>query len=559
MNGKIVFLLCFLFCVGACSDDRFSDSSPVVSPQSGEAIPVSLALDVAPLLSPLSGTTRIGADGPGLQASFSGMEVELSGTLVVNTRKLPTLAESEIYSVVILQFDGTTPQSKCVQIRYIAANGGHLDLSGFTFRDTNSPISRIVVIANLDENYFNSTEWSHAGNKTYQDLLNCYLTKSKDNSNDIYPLFRAPNNTVNRALMFGMIDTKLETGKLVTVVLQRIFAKASFNIEIAQKLKNKYPIWQAQLSNQPGRCYLVSAGREKPFPSSGTLDDDGYYSNSVVKAVNGVFNPDDLSAYVPVNLQPEVHTATEQTRTLLAPIGSTYLQIMGLKMSATGNIAEQVIYQVYLGSNFTTDYTISYNNFYRYTIRVKDEDPQDGTIVKFIPGYWGGELKAYDANGAAVGFKDAKAVKWQYEKQIEVYPVDLPKVSSMPPSNEMFWGPKGDSQNATSLTDGRMNTWNIHGTTPKTGYEASYVCYSLNASVSSLNDLTWYQPSIAQLVGTYLVCSNLLSTLSAGYWSSTARDMPHAYYITKYGKVAYGIKDYPYFVRAVKDLVPANK
>lgn len=560
MSGKIVCLLCILFCLGACSDDRFSDSDPAVSPSLGEAVPVSLALDVAPLLSPLSGTTRIGAGDSGLQASFSGMEVELSGTPVVNTRGLPALDESGIYSVVILQFDGTTPESKCVQIKYIAASGGRLDLTGFTFRGTQAPISRIVVIANLNKDYFNETEWGHTGNKTYQDLLNYYLKKSKDDSTDIYPLFKASDNPVNRALMFGMADTKIETGKLVTVVLQRIFAKASFNIEIAQKLKDKYSIWQAQLSNQPGRCYLVPAGREKPFPSSGTLGDDGYYNNSAVKAVNGVFNPDDLSAYIPVNLQPEVHTATEQTRTLVAPIGSTYLQIMGLKMTVTGNIEDQVIYQVYLGSNFTTDYTISSNTFYRYTIRVKDDNPQDGTIVKFIPGYWGGELKAYDENGAVVAFDSPNAKKWRYEKEIEVYPFDVNKVGSQPPTALLTWGPKLVLQNVASLTDGRKNTWNIHGTTPQSTYEASYACYNLNSNViSSENDLTWYQPSIAQLVGTYLVCSNLLSTLSAGYWSSTASDVNNAYFITKYGEVAYGRKDAPYFVRAVKDLIPANK
>lgn len=558
MSGKIIYLLCILFGLGACSDDRFSDSDPAVSPPSGELIPVSLALDVAPLLSPLSGTTRTGTDGSGLQASFSGMEVELSGTPVIDTRGLPALNESGIYSVVILQFNGTTPESQCVQMTYKEAGGKPIDLSDFTFAATQVPISRIVVIANLSNNYLNSSEWN-GGGKTYQDLLNYYLKKNKDDPNDTYPLFTDPNFLGNRALMFGMIDTKLETGKLVTIVLQRIFAKISFNIEIAQKLKDKYPIWQVQLSNQPGRCYFVSAGRKTPFPTSGDLGEDGYYNNSVVRATEGVFNPDDLSAYVPVNLQPEVPIATEQTRTLVAPIGSTYLQVMGLKMTETGKIEDQVIYQIYLGSNFTTDYTISSNTFYAYTIRVKDDNPQDGTVLKFVPGYWGGELKAYDANGTVVGFGDSQAVKWQYEKEIEFYPSDVRKEGSNPPSVQMFWGPKGDSHNATSLIDGRGNTWNIHGATPQSTYEASYACYKLNTNVSSENDLMWYQPSIAQLVGTYLVCSNLLSTLSAAYWSSTAQGTDNAYFITKYGEVAYGEKNVPYFVRATRDLTPVNK
>lgn len=559
MSGKIVCLLCILFCLGACSDDRFSDSDPAFSPPLGEAIPVTLALDVAPLLSPLSGTTRTGTDGSGLQASFSGMEVELSGTPVVDTRTFPPLDESKIYSVVILQFDGTTSESRCIQIRYIAATaGGVINLDNFSFRATAAPISRIVAIANLSEDYFNLSEWSHTGNKTYQDLLNNYLIKSQD-SDDIYPLFKISGTAVNRALMLGMIETKLETGKLITVPLQRIFAKTSFNIEIAEKLKKKYSVWQAQLLNQPGRCYLVSAGRGEPFPSGGTLGDDGYYGSSAVNAVNGVFNPDVLSAYIPVNLQPEVLTATEQTRTLLAPTGGTYLQILGLKMTATGTIEDQVIYQVYLGSNFTTDYTISPNVFYRYTIHVKDDNPQDGTVVKLIPGYWGGELKAYDANGAVVALDSETAVKWRYEKQIEFYPFDLYKVNSDPPTTNVKWGPMESFFLGTSFVDGRQNTWNLQ-LSPKATYEASYACYKLNSNkISSKEDLVWYQPSIAQLIGTYLAIAGITPTLARGYWSST--DMAgtnDAYYLSKVGVVSYGRKDASYYVRAVKDVEPAN-
>lgn len=556
MSGKILYLLCILFCLGACVDDRFFDSNTAVSPSSGETIPVSLTLDVIPLLSPLSVATRADGKGSGLQASFSGMEVELSGAPVVNTRGLPELNENGIYSAAILQFDGTTPESKCVQIKYIAANGKPLDLSGFTFKGNNVPISRIVAIANLSDGYFNIPEWN-AGNKTYQDLLEQCIKKDKNNPNDIYPLFKDPGYSGNRALMFGLTDVKLETGKLVTVVLQRIFAKASFNIEIVDKLKKKYPIWQAQLTNQPGRCYLIPAGREKPFPSSGILGADGYYNNPVVTTMTGVFQPNDLDVYIPANLQPEVPTATEQTRTLVAPVGGTYLQIMGLKMTSAGTIEDQVIYQVYLGSNFTSDYTISPNSFYAYTIRIKDDNPLDGTIVKFIPGYWGGELKAYDASGVPVAFDSEQAVRWRYEKEIEVYPFDLRKVASA--TTEMDWGPKGGLPNANSPTDGRRNTWNIHRTAPQSAYEASYACYSLNSSVSSENDLVWYQPSISQLVGTYLACAGILSTLSGGYWSSTVHDENHAYFITRYGKVAFGVKDYAYYVRAAKDLASTNK
>lgn len=549
MSRKIVYLLCILFCLGACNDDRLSDSNAVVSSLSGEAVPVNLVLDVVPLSSPLSTTTRAGANGTGLQASFSGMEVELSGQPVATTRQLPDLDESKIYSAVIFQFNGTTPSSTCVQATYIEASGDILDLSNFAFKNTQSPISRIVVIANLSSTYFNIADWD-SGSKTYEELLDKHL-KKKDYETT-YPLFKAPQDASNRALMFGVSDTKIETGKLVTVILQRIFTKCSFNIDIADALKNKFPIWQAQLSNLPGRCYLIPAGRGKPFPSIALLGDDGYYNSSTVTTATGIFNSDDLSAYIPVNIQPDVPTATEQTRTLVAPIGGTYLQIMGLKMTAEGSIQDQVIYQIYLGSNFTTNYTISPNTFYNYTIRVKDDNPQDGTIVKFIPGYWGGKLQAYDASGAAVSFNNGNAVKWRYEKEIEFYPLDVRKAGTA--TYTMAWGPRGTSQTQNSLTDGHKNTWNIQGVSGNTQYEASYACYHLNSTITSEKDLKWYQPSISQLVGTYLVCANLISTLSAGYWSSTEYDVNNAYYITKYGEIAYGTKVYEYYVRAAKDL-----
>lgn len=546
MSRKIVYLLCILLCLGACNDDRFSGSNAVVSPPSGEAVPVKLVLDVAPLSSPLSATTRAGGNGTGLQASFSGMEVELSGQPVAITRQFPEVDENKIYSAAIFQFEGTAATSACSQVRFIEAGiDGTLDLSGFSFKSTTSPISRIVVVANLDANYFNITDWN-SGGKTYKDLMDAHIKK---NNSAAYPLYISSQPSGNRALMFGFTDTKIETGKLVTVVLQRIFTKCSFKIDIADALKTKYPVWRAELLNLPGRCYFVPAGRGQTFPSAALLGNDGYYGSATITAANGVFDSDLLDIYLPVNIQPDVPTATELTRTLVAPSGGTYLQIMGLKLTPNGSVQDQAIYQIYLGNNFTTNYTISPNTYYNYTIRVKDDNPEDGTLVRFIPGYWGGELKAYDASGAVVAFNDAKAVKWRYEKEIEFYPYDIIENGS----TQIPWGQKGYLGFSTSLTDGRKNTWNLQGMNGNQDYKSSFVCFKLNTSVTSEQSLMWYQPSISQLVGTYLVCANLFSTLSDGYLSSTSYDYGNAYYISRYGRVAYVDKEHPFWVRAARD------
>lgn len=558
MSTKIAYLLCLLFCLGACTDDRFSDSGPVIPLLPGETIPVSLALDVAPLSPPPSVTTRTDGNGSGLKASFGGMEVELSGIPVADTRTFPVIDEDRIYSLIVLQFNGTLPSSKCIKAVYQDVADGKPDLSNISFDLAGDvSISRIVVIANLSSfPGLNIPDWNTTKSKTYQDLLD--LNMNQQNYQTTYPLYNY--NNVNRAVMVGISDVKLEVGKLVTVVLQRNFAKASFKIDIAEHLKSKYSIWVAQLSSLPKESFLISSGRGNPF-HSGMLGEDGYYESTPVPAQAGVFPQGQLDAYLPVNIHPEILTASEQTRTLLAPKGTTYLQLMGYNLSDYGAIENQVIYQIYLGGNFTTNYTISPNISYIYTIHVKDDNPLDGTIVKFVAGYWGGQLKAYNGDGGEVGATDKSAVKWQYTKRIEVYPVDVnPPVYPLPSALEMIWAPGGavNSLNAISLINGKQNTWNIMGSKDpqRNTYQAANACFLLNNNPSSIDQLNWYLPSISQLTGTYLVASGILSSLSDKYWSSTAVGSSSigAFYITKYGDLLQQNKTTPTSVRAVRDL-----
>lgn len=101
-----------------------------------------------------------------------------------------------------------------------------------------------------------------------------------------------------------------------------------------------------------------------------------------------------IEKYLPVNLQHPVPFTTPEKRGTNAPAGATYLQIMGVEVT-NGTISKSVVYQVHLGSNFANDYSVSPNYTYKYTIRITGENDDDSRVVKFIPGYFGGDLKTY--------------------------------------------------------------------------------------------------------------------------------------------------------------------
>lgn len=554
MSYKSVYTLCILFCLCACRDDRFFNPDPVVPPVTGESIPAAIAWEVEPLFSPqpLSEPTRASGNGSVLQASFPGMDVELSGSPVTRIAASQQDLENKIYSLLILQFDGVTKFSKCVQATYLPVAVDLSALNDFSFKATEAPVSRIVIIANLSSDYMNMEDWN-AGTKTYSELRELNLAQSE---NESYPLLGA---SPTKAVMFGVSDVKLEVGTQVTVSLQRIFAKVAFNIDMVSTLKTKYTYWRAQLMNMPGRCYFLPVERESFFPTLGKLGTERFYNYDPVVAVSGVFDANALSYYVPVNIRPDVEFASRQTRTILAPSNSTYLLITGLRLGLLGDITDQVVYQIPLGDNFTSNYTIYPNYFYNYKIHLTGESPDDGTVVRFVPGYWGGELKAYDAAGNVLAnVSEAKAVKWRYEKKIEVYSTDLLSANGSP----LFrWGEAGSSFGATNLFDGQWNTNAILLSGVSSRFPVFFSCVNLNYGDAALfhknTPGVWYLPSISQLLATYIAAANLYSTMSHNYWSSTGEssDGDTAYALTKMGELVPLGKTTPSAcVRAIRNL-----
>ncbi|MCS3268343.1 hypothetical protein NXX78_22390 [Bacteroides fragilis] len=85
-------------------------------------------------------------------------------------------------------------------------------------------------------------------------------------------------------------------------------------------------------------------------------------------------------------------------------------------------VKDFVLYQIYLGKNLTTDFSVYSNNNLTYNITLKGRSDDDTNVIRFIPGYFSGELKAYDANDNALASKtDPSAVKWEYSKRLEAF------------------------------------------------------------------------------------------------------------------------------------------
>lgn len=129
-------------------------------------------------------------------------------------------------------------------------------------------------------------------------------------------------------------------------------------------------------------------------------------SLKTVTAANPVINTDPI--YVPINLQQAVPTSTHSTRRDNAPTGGTYLQIIGLESKAVPgadglNIVKDFsIYQLFLGKNFTTDFSVPANYDLTYNITLKGNSQDDTNVIRLIPGYFSGELTAYNSSGGSI-------------------------------------------------------------------------------------------------------------------------------------------------------------
>lgn len=538
----ILYTISLLVLLGACTDEAFNDEPSAAGGKPGKPVPVNLSLNVQPLQSPLDADTKAGSRVVSSTEVCKGMEISLVKTPVAPETRAADMGEVDNFWV--LQFNGTDPETST--------------LAGITFYGSNSVRdvtlnesavkNRIIVIANADGNTFKALE-SQSG-YLLKDFNNLGIVKG--GANPDFPLFTFTGESGSgaRPVLSGSADIIVTTNAQADIMLYRSTAEVTVNLTIKDVIKEKYPVWNYQFMNVPTKSYYHAIGRVPAFPGDAvdvsyapfggatmTLPGTKPYTTVIVKNL-------------PVNLHHGVPFTTPEKRVTNAPFNSTFLQIMGAEMGSGGVISRSVVYQIHLGSNFTDDYSVSPNYKYTYNITITGENDDDSRVIKFIPGYFGGALQRYDKSGNPVS-SDRTAVRWRYQKRIEVYISDV--------GNDGMWlaGGSASMPAANSFMDGRKNTADL--ITDQAKYPAIKKCIDLNASSVTADNLVWYMPSFGQSLGIYVSGAQTLKTLpNPTYWTSSTN-----------GNYAWGTNirtglsngqapSTMHYLRCVQDLLPGN-
>lgn len=583
MNDNIIMIkktmasICIACLVlGGCTDDTLLSDSR--TPLSTEAVTVKLSLGIDDYNSLSAGETRIEAMPPVLSMSSPEMDVELVATpavtRVASSSSAAIAEDNAVYSYMGFQFDGTKPDGVLVEKKFFTSPDGSIKTDDVEIKPTpEGKKNMIVVLANVNESEF--ADITVENNSTYADLQRLCMTLVADDG--IFPrnTVRLTEGDKTGIVMCGQAAAEIAEGKQLYISLKRTVARVTFNITTTyQHFIDIEHTWNVTLMNIPTQNYYNIIGRKAIFPSESSMDKTGLFWSKSLKTVtdaNPVINTAPL--YIPINLQQEVPTSTQNTRRDNAPTGGTYLQIIGLENKtvpgAEGlNIVKDFsIYQLFLGKNFTTDYSVYANYDLTYNITLKGNSPDDTNVVRLIPGYFSGELTAYDAGGAPLlAVNVENAVKWKYPNKIEVHYADgyYPKGSTSGTTQsgvkDLKWyaGSTFQKLGATSLTDGHKNTEQLQASsTYWEDYAAAYTCYrGTNGYEPGVvaGDIQWYLPAISELIGIWVSSSSTREQLAGSYWSSTADpDADKAFVITNEGKVYTDAFGNTHAVRAAQD------
>lgn len=563
--------------LGGCTKDKLLSDSRM--PLSTEPVTVKLTLGIDDYNTSSDGKTRIEEIPPVLSMSSPDMDVELVATpAATRVASSPTAAITEdnaVYSYMGFQFDGTKSDGKLVEKKFFTSPDGSIKTNEVEIKPTpEGQKNMVVILANVNESEF---ETMIVGNSTYADLQNYCMTLVADDG--IFPRNEVtlPNGGGKKTgiVMCGQTATEISSGKQLYISLKRTVARVKFNI------KTTYPhfidvehTWNVTLMNIPTQSYYNVIGRKAIFPSESSMDKNGLFwtkSLTTITAANPVIETAPL--YIPINLQQVVPTSTQKTRRDNAPSGGTYLQIIGLENKTVpgGNdlniVKDFSIYQLFLGTNFTTNYSVYANYDLTYNITLKGNSTDDTNIIRLIPGYFSGELTAYNANGVALSsVNDETAVKWKYPNKIELYfsdgyyPAGSLSGTTTPGEKKLKWyaGTTFNKLGATSLTDGHQNTALLQAAnTPWEDYEAAYTCYrGTNGYDQGIpaKDIQWYLPSVSELIGTWISSSSTQKQLAESYWSSTADpNADKAFVVSNEGKVYSDAVGNTHAVRASQD------
>ena len=546
----IIYIISLIIILSACTDESFTGTRSSEGGKPGELVPVELTLHTQPVQSPLSLNTKGGNQVASSTQVYNGMEISLVETPV--TRATP---EDEIKNFWVLQFSGTEPESTLLHKHHFNTGATtNIDLMKTGAKN------KIIVIANAASDTFNDLVESGGGTAT---TLAEFFEKGIPDTATGFPLFHDATGG-DRSILAGSTDMVVESGKQVDIMLYRTVARVKVELSISDNIQQKgYTTWSYQFIHIPQKSFYFPLGKTAVYPdaSVGYMDYDSISINNLSATDTVTFE-----TYLPVNLQNDVPYTTPEKRATNAPVDATYLQIMGLQMDGAV-ITRSVIYQIHLGSNLTDNYSISPNYSYNYDITLANENEDDSRVVKFIPGYFGGALKMYKPDGG-ITTVPREAEIWRYEKRIEVYIKDLHQREGIEWATNNNYMPTSRND----LMNGRQNTWDLYTTDGASmiKFPAMKACIDLTpgTSISNIDSMIWYIPSMGQSLGIYVAGSNTLKTLpEMNYWSSSTngsnapdpdyRKMPWVTHI-RLGNCSPGQADLKFGLRCVKDLDPNN-
>lgn len=489
---QIIHIISLIILLGACTDENYSDTLSSGAGIPGKPVPVELVLHTQPMQSPLPPGTKAGSNSISSTQVCKGLEISLTETPATRAD-----LEDEIVNFGVLQFSGTNPDSRLARKQFI--NG--YSVKEVELSDLGAIKSKIIVIANADKDFFDNLLIDMKLSELNQKAI--LYTENKT----YYPLF-ATNVSTPRVVFAGSTDMIVTANKQADILLYRSVAQVKVNLSLSQEMQNKgYNAWTYQFMQIPDKSFYYSIGRTAGFPGEAVG-----YINYPLQTIDDMRTP--IDKYLPVNLHHPVPFTTPEMRVTNAPVNATYLQLVGIQANAAGVISNSVVYQIHLGSNFADDYSISPNYSYTYNITITGESDDDSRVVKFVPGYFGGSLKAYK-NDVETS-TPSEADTWRYEKRIEVY------VNDVNPADGVAWSTGAMPQQANDLMNGRQNTLGLNSNIDQ--YPAAKLCIDLNPTTPVTNDnMVWYMPSYGQSLGIYVAGSNTLKSLpNTTYWSSTA-------------------------------------
>ena len=226
-----------------------------------------------------------------------------------------------------------------------------------------------------------------------------------DNSNGI-PLLNLGNNSVPAIPMFGMDKiTDLSPGSASTIPVKRLFAKVTLKLTmdlkdigtLGRQRNTFFQLNSHQLNNIPKKVYLCA-----PADGTETIWDESYYygPSTTITSETKIYNQDALLAgiskeysfdyYVPeyyllplsqsdTGLDNDKYGQQEYKPSLAGEKKAIYIKLIGNFDPAEGD-AVGMEYDIYLGENSTTNFTLRRNKHYTNNVKITGIDNANAEI-----------------------------------------------------------------------------------------------------------------------------------------------------------------------------------